>query len=220
MVDDGIEQGLAGIRRRRVIAGVLVGVVAVAVPTVLIAVHNPRHYVYLMLFGRTTVVVTVLVLSPTVLGVAAWLVLRNKLMARVLAGITVTLTALVCAVGYRISTTASIFGTDSDGTRTAVAVSPDGSFDLVVVRYSALTTDYEIVRVRSRSGLTSREADQDLACFAQTFDQFDPAKTFESARFVGEREVEVRTEAGEPWTTTFDPNTLLAAATVSRGCGD
>lgn len=220
MVECGVEQGQTDLRRRRMIAGLLVSLVVVAVPTVLVALNNPWRYVYLMPLGRSPVVVIVLILAPVMLGVAARLVLRNKLMVRVVAGVAAVLTILMCLFGYQVSMATSVYGNDSDGARSVVAVSSSGSFELVVVRYSVLMTDFDIVRLRSRSGLSSREASQDLACFATPFDPLGPEDTFDSARFVSEHEVEVSTKAGEPWTTTFDPQTLLAAETVSHGCGD
>lgn len=105
-----------------------------------------------------------------------------------------------------------------DGTRTVVAISPDERFELVVVRYWALTSHVDIVRIRSRAGLSSREVNQDLACFAVPFDPVGPEDTFANARFSARQKIEVRTEAGKPWTATFDPHTMLADATVSHGC--
>ncbi|MFG1777593.1 hypothetical protein ACGFIR_24550 [Micromonospora sp. NPDC049051] len=220
MAENRVKCETGVVRRRRLFAGTLIGMVVLAVLIVLVAAHDPRHYVYLIPFGRTPVVMAVLMLSPAILGFAVWLLLRKKRAVRILASAVVALTVLMCAVGYRISATDSILEeVSADGGRTVVAVSPGGDFDLVVIDHVVLTTRYEIVRVRSRAGLTSREAGQDLACFVETFGQFDPENTFESARFVREYEVEVRTEAGGPWTTTFDKSTLLAAATVSHGCG-
>lgn len=217
MIED--DHGLAGLRGRRVIAIFLVGIVAVAVPTVLLSTHNPWHYVYLIPFGRTPRVLTVLVLSPAILGTAAWLLMGKRRRVWAVAGVVAALTVIMCAAGYQISATESILEeVDSNGTRTVVAVSPDRGFDLVVVQHVVWTTRYELVRVRSRAGLTSREANQDLVCFAETLGQLDPETTFESARFVSEHEIEVRTETGEPWKTTFDPRTLLSARTVSHGC--
>jgi hypothetical protein len=213
MAENRVEHELSAVRRRPMLAGVLAGMVIVAVSIVLVAARNPWRYVYLIPFGRTAVVVTVLASSPTMLAVVTWLLVGKMRAARMIAGAVAALTALMCVFGSQISAAGSISG----GTRTVVAVSPGGAFDLVVVGYIDFNK-VEIVRVRSRAGLASREADQDLACFAYVLGDLESETTFESARFVGEHGVEVRTEAGEPWTTTFDPNTLLAAATVSHGC--
>jgi hypothetical protein len=112
---------------------------------------------------------------------------------------------------------ASVFGAEPNRTE-IVAVSPDRKFELVVLRYPVFMTDLDIVRIRSRAGLRSREANQDLACFARPFDPVGPEDRFASARFPDDHRVEVRTQAGQPWTTTFDRRTLLAEATLDHGC--
>lgn len=218
MVDDRVGRGLSDLRSRR-LAGVLAGVAAAAVVTVLVADHNPWRYVHLIPFGRTPVAATVLIFSSIMLGLAVRLFV-GKMRVLWIVGTVATLTVFTCVAGYQIVTVESIFDeVNSDGRRTAVAVSPDGAFDLVKVYYVSWGAQYEIFRIRSRAGLTSREAAQDVACFAITIGGFTAENNFLSARFVGEHKVEVRTEAGE-WTTTFDPSTLLPARTLSCGCGE
>ncbi|MEV0810371.1 hypothetical protein [Micromonospora sp. NPDC050200] len=199
-------------------AAVLTGLVVVAVPAVFVAWRNPWHYVHLMPFGRSSVVAAVLIAVPVLLGIAAWLVLP----ARLAWAVAVVATALALVMGWngiQFSMGASLYGYESDGDSEVVAVSPGGSFEVVVLHYPAFMTGFDVLRIRSRTGLRSREADQDLACFAVPFDPVGPEDTFDTARFVSDHEVEVRTEGGEEWTTTFDPHTLLAVSTLSHGCG-
>jgi hypothetical protein len=212
-----IEQLPMNALRRRVMAIVLTGLVVVAVPAVLVAWRNPWHYVYLMQLGRTSVVAGVLFAAPVLLGTAAWLVLRPVL-ARVVAGVATVLALVMAWIGYQASTVASLYGYESDWGTRVVAVSPAGSFEVVLLHYSTFIASADILRVRSRAGLRSREANQDLACFAMPFDWPGPEDTFGAARFLSDHEIEVRTEAGQPWTSRFDPHTLLAASTLSHGC--
>ncbi|BCL12648.1 hypothetical protein [Micromonospora sagamiensis] len=214
MVEDQVERGPGGLWR--LLAGVLAGVATVAVVTVLVAAYNPWHYVHLIPFGQTPVVVYVLLFSPIMLGFAVRLLL-GKMRVVWTVGVVATLTVFTCVAGYQIITLESLQEVKPDARRTVVAVSPDGAFDLVEISYVHWGAQYEIFRIRSLAGLTSREAAQDLACFGMTIGGYRPENTFVGARFVGEHKVEVRTEA-EPWTTTFDPNTLMAAETVSHGC--
>jgi hypothetical protein len=216
MVENRVERGLSDLRRRRLLAGVLAGVATVAVATVLVAAHNPWHYVHLIPFARMPVVVYVLLFSLIMLGFAVRLFV-GEMRVVWMVGVVATLTVFACVAGYQIATAESLQEVKPDATRTVVAVSPDGAFDLVVVDHVNWGAHYEIFRIRSRAGLTSREASQDLVCFGTTIGGYRPENTFVGARFVGEHKVEVRTEA-EPWTTTFDPNTLLSAETVSHGC--
>jgi hypothetical protein len=217
MVERGIEQRPTNVVLRRVMAIVLAGLVVVAVPAVLVARRNPWHYVYLMPFGRTPVVAAVVIAAPVLLGVAAWLVLRPAL-ARAVAVVATVLALAMDLTCFQFSTAASLIGFESDGDTRVVAVSPGGSFEVVLLQHREFMTGFDILRIRSRAGLRSREADQDVACFARPFDPVGPEGTFDAARFLSDREIEVRTEAGEPWTTTFDPHTLLAASTLSYGC--
>ncbi|MFC8618685.1 hypothetical protein ACFT9M_20045 [Micromonospora purpureochromogenes] len=217
MIEQGSEQRPTNVALRRVMAAVLTGLVVVAVPAVLVAWRNPWHYVHLMPFGRSSVVAAVLIAVPVLLGIAAWLVLP----ARLAWAVAVVATALALVMGwngFQFSMGASLYGYESDGHSKVVAVAPGGSFEVVVLHYPAFMTGFDVLRIRSRAGLRSREADQDLACFAVPFDPVGPEDTFDTARFLTDHEVEVRTEAGEEWTTTFDPHTLLAVSTLSHGC--
>ena len=216
MIERGTEQRPGNVVLRRRVAIALTGLVVVAVPAVFVAWRNPWHYVYLMPFGRSPIMATVLFAVPVLLGVAAWLALKPAL-ARPVA-VVATVLALVMPCGFQLSRAAVFYPVESDAESTVVAVSPGGSFEVVVLRSFAFMTGFEILRIRSRAGLRSREADQDLACFATPFDPVGPEDTFDTARFLSDHEVEVRTETGEPWTTSFDPHTLLAVSTLSHGC--
>ncbi|MDZ5447288.1 hypothetical protein U2F26_32040 [Micromonospora sp. 4G57] len=217
MIERGIEQRPTNVVRRRVMAIVLTGLVVVAVPAVFVARRNPWHYVHLMPFGRTPVVATVVIAVPVLLGVAAWLVLRPAL-ARAVAMVATVLALVMDLSCFQFSTAASLFGFGSDGDTQVVAVSPGGSFEVVLLQPRDFMTGFAILRIRSRAGLGSREANQDLACFATPFDRVGPEETFGTARFLSDHEIEVRTEAGQSWTTWFDPHTLLAVSTLSHGC--
>jgi hypothetical protein len=216
-VEGGIEQRSLNVAQRRVMAIVLTVLVAVAVPAVVAAQRNPWHYVYLMPFGRSSVVATVLFAAPVLLGVAGCLVFRRTL-AWVVAVVAAVLALVMACAGFQFSMAASLYGFESDGESRVVAVAPGGSFEVVVLHYPAVLTGFDVLRIRSRAGLRSREADQDLACFATPFDPVGPEDTFDTARFLSDHEVEVRTEAGERWRTTFNPHTLLAVSTLSHGC--
>ncbi|MER7456372.1 hypothetical protein [Micromonospora sp. NPDC126480] len=205
---------------RRVTAIVLTGLAVVAVSAVLVARHNPWHYVHLMPFGRSSVVALVLFAAPVLLGVAAWLVLRPAL-ARLLAVVATVLALVAPCSGLKFLPGPSVYGLDGTepyGNTEVVAVSPGGSFEVVLLRYRQWMAGFDILRIRSRAGLWSREADQDLACFETSFDGLPPEDTFDTARFLSDHEIEVRTEAGQPWTTGFDPHNLLAVSTLSHGC--
>ncbi|MGY0004230.1 hypothetical protein [Micromonospora sp. I033] len=220
MIERGIEQRPTNVVRRRVMATALTGLAVVAVPAVLVAQRNPWHYVHLMPFGRSSVVAAVLFAAPVLLGIAAWLVLRPVL-ARA-AAVVATVLALVAPCGGLLflpgTSVYGLHGVEPDRDTEVAALSPGGSFEVVLLRYRGFMTGFDILRIRSRAGLTSREANQDLACFATPFDGLPPDGTFDSARFLSDHEIEVRTESGQPWTTRFDPHTLLATSTLSHGC--
>ena len=202
-------------RQRWVLASVLAVVAALAVAGAIAAGNNPRHYVHLIPYGRPGVVVTVLVVAPLLLGAAAWLVLRNRIARGIAAGVAVVLAVAMCADGARFTAEATAFGTDPSSV-TVLGVAPGGRFELVRLQYKSMGLGADIVRVRSREGLRSREAGQDLACFAVPFDHdTTPDRTYAAARFVGDTMVEVTTADGTAWTTTFDPHTLLAAQTLT-----
>jgi hypothetical protein len=220
VIERGIEQRPMNVVRQRVMAIVLTGLAIVAVPGVLVAWRNPWHYVHLMPFGRRPVVATVLFAAPVLLGIAAWLVLRPAL-ARAVAVVATVLALVAPCSGVVFFSGTSLYGlhgVEPYGDTEVVALSPEGSFEVVLLRYHEWMTGFDILRIRSRAGLRSREANQDLACFATPFDGLGPEDTFGTARFLSDHEVEVRTEAGEPWTTRFDPRTLLASPTLSHGC--
>ncbi|HTJ38033.1 MAG TPA: hypothetical protein VL738_32765 [Dactylosporangium sp.] len=139
-------------------------VAALAVAGVIAAGNNPRHYVHLMPYGRPGVIVTVLVVAPLLLGAAAWLVLRNRIARGIAAAVAVVLALAMCADGVRFTAEADAFGTDPSSV-TVLGVAPGGRFELVRLQYSSfIGLGADIVRVRSREGLRSREDGQDLAC--------------------------------------------------------
>ncbi|MET8835395.1 hypothetical protein ABZV78_15960 [Micromonospora sp. NPDC004540] len=215
MIERGIEQRPMNIVRRRVMAVVLTGLVVVAVSAVLVAWRNPWHYVHLMPFGRSSVVAAVLFAASVLLGIAGWLVLRPAL-ARA-AVVVATVLALMAACSGVEFLGPPLYGAEPDGDE-VVALSPGGSFEVVLLHYPEFMAGFDVLRIRSREGLRRREANQDLACFATPFDGLGPEGTFGTARFLSDHEIEVRTEAGQPWTTRFDPRTLLAVSTLSHGC--
>ncbi|MER7279003.1 hypothetical protein ABT369_31650 [Dactylosporangium sp. NPDC000244] len=116
--------------------------------------------------------------------------------------------------GARFTAGADSFGADPRSV-TVLGVAPGGRFELVRLQFSSIGLGADIVRVRSREGLRSREAGQDLACFVVPFDHdAAPERTFASARFVGGTTVEVTTADGTAWNTAFGQHTLLAAPLV------
>ncbi|REF96436.1 hypothetical protein DFJ67_2418 [Asanoa ferruginea] len=172
-----------------------------------------------MPFGRWSVVAIVLFTAPVLLGVAAWLVLRPAL-ARTVAVLAAVSSLVAPCCGLRFVRGPSLYGLDRLEPRVTevVALSPDGSFEVVLLRYFEPMSGFDVLRIRSQAGLFSREGDQDLACFVAPFDRLGPEDTFGTARFLSDHQIEIRTEAGQPWTTRFDPHTLLAASTLSHGC--
>ncbi len=198
------------------VAVCLVAVLAVA--GVLIAGSNPWHYVRLTPFGRPGVVVSVLVIAPLLVGFGSWLVLRNRSARWVAGGVAIVVALAMCATGSRFASGDATFG--AEPAVTVVGVAPDGRFELVKRRYESFGGIADVVRIRSRDGMRSREAGQDLACFSRPSDAAAPDHAFGSARFVGDTEVEVTGADGVAWTTTFDQRTMLAEKTLSRGCPD
>jgi hypothetical protein len=205
-------------RRRRRLAIGIVAATVVAVAVEVVAVANPWKYVYLMALGHAAFVTATAAAVPVALGVAASLVLRDKWLVRVVGVLAAALTLAVCAFGVRLQAINEIVGTQPAFSATVVAVSPDDAFELVLVHNSAFMVDHDVLRVRTRMGLFSRESTQDLACFAKPFDPLGPEDTFSGAVFLGDHEIEVRTDVGPAWTTTFDRSTLLAPATLNHGC--
>ncbi|MEU6078706.1 hypothetical protein [Micromonospora sp. NPDC047074] len=219
VIERGVRQRPMNVSRRRLTAIVLTGLVVVALTAVFVARRNPWHYVHLMPFGRSLVVVAALFAAPVLLGIAAWLVLRPAL-ARTTVVVATVLALVAPCGGLLFLPSPSVHGLhDVEPHSTeVVALSPGGSFEVVLLRYREFMAGFDILRIRSRAGLRSREANQDLACFATPFDGSPPEGTFDSAWFMSDHEIEVRTESGQPWRTLFDPHTLLAASTLSHSC--
>ncbi|MER7003300.1 hypothetical protein ABT297_09660 [Dactylosporangium sp. NPDC000555] len=207
-------------RRRWALAGLLCGVTAVAVTVPLVAWCNPWHYVHLMPYGRPGVMVPALVLAPLLVAAAAWLMVRDWVSRGVVLGVAVLLSLVVWVGGTQYAAVVELSDSAAPAGATVVAVAPGGRFELVRLEYRPFLTLRNVVRVRSRAGLRSRESRQNIACFTHAIDGFPaPERVFGAARFVSDNEIEVTGGDGIAWRTAFDPRTMLTAQTLSRGCG-
>ncbi|GAA3453812.1 hypothetical protein [Dactylosporangium matsuzakiense] len=200
---------------RRLVPVVLGAVALVAVVVEAVAAANPGRYIVLVPAGRPAVVAVVLAAALVVAGVAVGLLVRRTVAAKVVAGGTAVVALVVVCWGIEV-------GRANDGRQRGetdlVAVSPDGRFELVLVHYPSSEAPRDYLRLRSRDGVGTRESGQSLACFSKQYDVNAPEDQFGQASFVAEREVEIWAAAGEPFRTTFDPASLNAGATWSRGC--
>ncbi|MFD0585097.1 hypothetical protein [Dactylosporangium darangshiense] len=206
-------------RRRWTWAIVLCAVALVAVTGTALAAYNPWRLVRLERFGRPTAVTAALFVAPLLLGVAVWLVVRDWVARGIVAGAALLLAGALCVGGIPLSVVFSRSGEGPPVSTTVLAVAPGGRFELVDVRYSDFGFVRDVLRIRSRAGLRSRESAQVLACFRRSYEeQAAPDRVLRSARFVDDTRVELAARDGVAWTTTFDPRTLVAAATLPRGC--
>ncbi|WP_433041676.1 hypothetical protein [Dactylosporangium sp. CS-033363] len=199
--------------RRKRLAVVLGALALVAVVVESVAAANPWRYVALIPAGKASTTVLVATGVVVLVGVGAALLIRRTLAAQIAVGVTLVVAWLVACAGLE----AAGAGVER-GATTSVAVSPDGRFELVLVHYPQTGNPIDYLRLRTRSGLGSRESADNVACFSHSYEVNAPEDVFERAAFVGEHEVEVRAEQGEPFRTTFAPDSLRAAAAWSRGC--
>ena len=93
------------------------------------------------------------------------------------------------------------------------------SADLQVVSYrlpGLLGSGEVVLRLRSRDGLASREAERDIACFAVPSSGAGPEWLFGGAEFTGPDEVAVHARDGSTWQIRVDPRTLTAPEPLDR----
>ncbi|MGI5236876.1 hypothetical protein [Dactylosporangium sp. CA-139066] len=201
-------------------ATVLCAVAAILAGGTILAAYNPWRLVHLRPFGSPSAVTAALFVAPLFIGIAVWLVVRDWVARGIVAAAALLLAAALCVGGVQVS---AVYGLSTDGaprSTTVLAVSPGGGFEVVDLQYDAgFTYVRDVLRIRSRAGLRSRESAQALACFGRPVEQqAEPADVLRSARFLDDGTVEVVTGDGGAWTTQFDPHTMLAAATLQRGC--
>jgi hypothetical protein len=146
------------------------------------------------------------------LALAGWLAIRRRSPAITLTVVATVLAVVVCTCGgaFDLGRLAFLFG--PTGKTEVVAVSADGSLEVVALQYSVVPDYTSILRLRSRDGFWSRESPHDLACVSEHL----PGESVD-VRFVDAHTVEVRADDGKAWTTTFDPRTLAPATTLVLG---
>jgi hypothetical protein len=197
---------------RRVCAVIILVVVAVALPVALVAAWNPWRFVRLMPVSGPLNAVIACAAAAVLVGIAGGLAIRRRALARIVAVAAPALGVLGCLCG------GTLFVLDSTpaptGDSTVVAVSADGTRELVALEHYATPDSSIMIRIRSRNGLWSRESARDVACFSRHVPR--SAGGFVSARFVEPNGVEVSAGDGTVWTTTFDPHTLMPAQTLRR----
>ncbi|MEU7819947.1 hypothetical protein [Catellatospora sp. NPDC049133] len=99
------------------------------------------------------------------------------------------------------------------GPSETLAVSPDGRFEVVGRKEGFLTT-FEVLRLRSREGLLSRESPE-IACFGNgTMDS--PEVLLERLAFTGPTQVSLWSDDGGIGVVDFDPETLQPAHPYDR----
>jgi biotin operon repressor len=166
--------------------------------------------------GLVTVLLVAFAVGLVVL--ATVLALRAGTRRRVVGITGAVLTVLgFCAGEFVVSFDLS--GTDAIGSPRVVAVSADGAFELTVQPYGGWWVVYDVVQLRTRDGLRSRQSDRFVGCFAY-HDDVQPEEVFSGARFTGPGEIEVSMQSGHTWTTTFDAATLRPAGQIMYGCED
>ncbi|HTJ31956.1 MAG TPA: hypothetical protein VL738_01870 [Dactylosporangium sp.] len=183
-----------------------------------LATANPRHYTHLMRYGKPAFVVMLVAFAVGLVVLATVLALRAGTRRRVVGITGAVLTVLgFCAGEFVVSFDLS--GTDAIGSPRVVAVSADGAFELTVQPYGGWWVVYDVVQLRTRDGLRSRQSDRFVGCFAY-HDDVQPEEVFSGARFTGPGEIEVSMQSGHTWTTTFDAATLRPAGQIMYGCED
>lgn len=197
---------------RRICAVSLLALVALALPAALVAAWNPWRFVVLMPVGGPLRAVIACAAAAALTGVAGGLAIRRRAMARIFAVAVPALAVVGCLCGATAVVVTS--GPAPTGESTVVAVSADGTRELVALEHYAIPDFSTMIRIRSRKGLRSRESARDVACFSQ---HLPPGMGgFAAARFVEPNGVEVRADDGSVWTTTFDPHTLMPTQTLRR----
>ncbi|MGC1210103.1 MAG: hypothetical protein WA890_02395 [Micromonospora sp.] len=194
---------LAGTPRGRWLAAVpaLAGVGVLA--AVVLAVPNQGHLLVLRPLHRPWVAVVLGVLAAVLFLVAARLVSRGRPAAVVVLAGVLTVALCAAATGWGLFTV----GFRGEIVREEVLdISPDGRFE--VVRQDG--TDVKgvpgtVVRIRSRSGLLSRESAWELAMCGPGV----PGGL--RGEFVGDDVVQLHGPGGRSLRTGFDPRTLRPA---------
>jgi hypothetical protein len=197
---------------RRVCAVVILVMVAVVLPVALVAAWNPWRFVRLMPVGGLLNAAIACAAAAVLVGVASGLAMRRRALAWIVAVAAPAVGVVGCLCGGTLVVLGS--GPAPTGESSVVAVSADGTRELVALEHYQVPDFSTMLRIRSRNGLWSRESPRDVACFSQHM----PPGTggFVAARFVEPNGIEIRADDGSVWTTTFDPRTLMPAQTLRR----
>ncbi|MEH1130872.1 hypothetical protein [Micromonospora sp. CPCC 206061] len=210
---------LRGTMAGRHTAVVLVGVVAVAVAAIAVAALLDRQrYVLLLPMATWRARAVLVAAAPGLLGLAWWLLARTRRAAMAAAVTTVLAQAVACFGGYwLLAWSALIEEIPSEGPET-IAVSPAGDFELVrtVYRGGLGEGSYEVVRVRSRDAVASREsAAAVVRCRTSYYETPDLVTwhvvTARDVAFVDETTVDV---SHTDQLVRFDPDTLRVDGAV------
>lgn len=188
-----------------------IAVVAVLmIVAVIVARSNPWRYVHLMPAADTGVFLAVMTAAVVLLGVAAQVAARPRRVASAVTAWLVAAMFVLCA--WPVFDAVHDTGYDR-GAAAVVAVSPDGRFEVVAVRYRARGSTFHVDRyqLRSRAGAFSRQADRALADIYQSGER----RAVAAVNFSGPHEVELRTADNSRWTVTFDPRTLSLPHTLT-----
>jgi hypothetical protein len=201
-------------RRRRIVAATVTGTAIAAQGAVIAALWNPWRYVHLMTSTHDWHPLRVLAGSVVLLGIAGWLGLRRRTAVRAAVAFTVLVLFAIAFVGSVVDLTNDI-STRTLGQQRVVAVSADGRYEIVVGHPVGLldSQDTAILRVRSRSGLLSRES-TDLGCVGPAGSVAPELRV----TFAGPAEITVSTSDGRAWPASFDPDTLRPTTTFGLPC--
>jgi hypothetical protein len=172
---------------------------------------NPRRYIILFPLESPVVATVTLVTGAMLVGVA--LVLATARLARGTVLGWILGLAVLAAVCFGLPWFAAdrFFGAHASAPQ-QLAVSSDGSFEVVKSTVDSFGHQQTVLSVRSRAGWLSRES---LAPLAECgHDPFGPEMPPESVRFTSRTTVAIPVEGESTVVVDFDPDTLKPGRTV------
>ena len=202
--------------RRTTAAGILVAL-AILAAVVLTAQFDPGRFVYIQPLRGAAVVCALIYAIPVVAAGAALLGTQGRQRAEVLRLCLVLAIVAIVAASFAYVPLMMAIDDEKDHRASVVAASSGGTYEVVVATRRGNSSDYQILRARSRDGVFSRDSAYPLAIICDEL---------VAVRFTGPDELQIVTRSfGGPRVQTqvqvrIDRQTLRPGQQFSSCTGD